>query len=86
MHFFQFDIEDFYPSITKTLLLKVLEWARGYSYISEKAVDIIMQARKTFLFDGNNLWIKQGEDNFDVAMGSWDGAEIADLVGLYWLF
>ena len=29
--------------------------------------------------------MKKGEDNFDVTMGAWDGAEVAELVGLYLL-
>ena len=29
--------------------------------------------------------MKKGEKNFDVAQGSWDGAEVTDLVGLYLL-
>ena len=46
--FFQFDIEGFYPNITEESLKRALQWARGYSYISDKAVEIILQARKTF--------------------------------------
>ena len=30
-------------------------------------------------------WVKKGNKVFDVTMGSWDGAEVADLVGLYLL-
>ena len=45
-----------------------------------------MQCRKTFLFNNGEPWVKKGEkENFDVAMGSYDGAEICELVGLYLL-
>ena len=45
-----------------------------------------MHARKSLLFDEGSTWIKKvPEDNFDVSMGSYDGAEICELVGLYLL-
>jgi len=31
----------------------------------------------------NNIWIKQLGGNFDIAMGSFNGAEVCELVGLY---
>ena len=43
-----------------------------------------MHLRKSLLFDSNNIWIKKGGNhNFDVMMGSYDGAEICKLVDLY---
>jgi hypothetical protein len=42
-----------------------------------------MQARKSVLFSRGSAWIKKGDESFDVTMGSWDGAEICELVGLY---
>ena len=32
---------------------------------------------------GYNPWVKQGNTNFDVTMGSFDGAEVCELVGLF---
>ena len=37
------------------------------------------------MFDQNNIWIKTENEEFDVAMGSYDGAEICELVGLFLL-
>ena len=37
------------------------------------------------LFDKDNVWVKQDNSKFDVSMGSYDGAELCDLVGLYLL-
>ncbi|XP_070575105.1 uncharacterized protein [Ptychodera flava] len=52
--------------------------------MSDEVVDIIMHSRKTLLFDDITPWIKrENKDLFDVAMGSFDGAEICELVGLY---
>ena len=37
------------------------------------------------MFKDDAPWSKKGTTNFDVGQGSWDGAEVADLVGLYLL-
>ena len=43
-----------------------------------------MQARKTLLFEGAAPWFKKsGDEDFDVPMGCFDGAEICELVGTY---
>ena len=43
-----------------------------------------MHSGKSLLFDSNSIWIKKdGDLNFDGTMGSYDGAEICELVGLY---
>ena len=43
-----------------------------------------MHARKSLLFTSDSIWVKKGNDSsFDVTMGSFDGAEICELVGLY---
>ena len=44
---------------------------------------IIKHARKCFLVNKNQIWTKKNSTNlFDVTMGSFDGAEICELVGL----
>ena len=89
--FIVFDIESFYPSITEDLLARSLDYASQFDTITDDERDIIMHARKSFLFSSNKAWIKQNpadpdsSDSFDVTMGSYDGAEICDLVGLYLL-
>ena len=43
-----------------------------------------MQARKSPLFEGTAPWIKRsGDEDFDVPMVYFDGAEICELVGIY---
>lgn len=82
--FVQFDIEEFYPSISKQLLEDSLSHATQYTSIPENDKNIIMHSRKSLLFTGNQQWIKkEGDPNFDVTMGSFDGAELCELVGLY---
>ena len=37
------------------------------------------------LFDKTSVWVKKDNPDFDVTMGSYDGAEVYELVGLYLL-
>ena len=84
--FLSFDIIEFYPSITQELLETVLQWASTITTITDKKEAIIHHARKSLLFHGSTPWVKKNNDSmFDVTMGSFDGAEICDLVGLFLL-
>ena len=83
--FIQFDIKDFYPSITEELLTSALNWARNYVTISEKDQNIIFQTKKSFLYNNGVPWDKKVNPDCDVTMGSYDGAETCDIVGLYLL-
>ena len=80
----QYDIEEFYQSISEDLLKKALHHARTFVDISSEKEETIMHYRKSLLFKNTDIWIKK-EDNkdFDVTMGSFDGAEVCELVGLY---
>ncbi|XP_070570067.1 bis(5'-adenosyl)-triphosphatase ENPP4-like [Ptychodera flava] len=43
-----------------------------------------MHSRKSVLFNNDSVWTKRNsEDMFDITMGSFDGAEICELVGSY---
>jgi len=42
-----------------------------------------MHSRKSLLFDNGTTWIKKNNSTFDVTMGSYDGAEVCELVGLF---
>ena len=78
-----FDIKDFYPSITETLLEKAIHFARTRTPISSENIEIIHHARKSLLFSENGTWIKKNSGLFDVTMGAFDGAEICELVGTF---
>ena len=80
--FIQLDIIDFYPSIKKDLLMKAIEFAREFCYIDSVTEEVILNSRKTLLFCNNEQWVKK-EELFDVSMGAFDGAEVAELVGLF---
>ena len=82
--FISFDIVDFYPSISENLLDQALSWASGLADISHEDISIIKHARKSLLFNNGKPWVKNNNSNlFDVTMGSYDGAEICELVGLF---
>ena len=85
LSFIEFDIVDFYASITEEILKKALNWARDVVEITDEEIGTILQTKKALLFFNNQCWVKKGRTTFDVSMGSWDGAEVADLIGLYLL-
>ena len=78
-----FDIESFYPPITEKLLTDSINLAKQYTNIPDRDIDIIMHSRKSLLFNNGNAWIKKDNSSFDVTMGSYDGAEVCELVGLF---
>ena len=84
--FICFDVCEFYPSISEQLLTESLDFASRHVVISEQDIKIIRQAKKSLLFSDDEPWCKRmGNLLFDVAMGSYDGAETCELVGLYLL-
>ena len=84
--FITFDVVEFYPSITETLLERALDFAANYVTISEEDRHIILQAKQSLLFNKGNPWQKRNTQSlFDVTMGSYDGAETCELVGTYLL-
>ena len=84
--FFQFDIINFYPSISEQLFTELLVFARQYIDISKDEEDILRNARKQILFWRGQTWTKANGSDFDVSMGSLDGAEFCELAGLFALF
>ena len=64
--------------------MRFINFAKQFTSISQKDIDIILHARKSLLFGNGKVWNKKfGDPEFDVTMGSFDGAEICELVGLY---
>ena len=83
--FVVFDVKDFYPSISESLLKEALIFAKNHVSISKNDEDTIFHARKSLLFDKTHVWIKKDGGLFDVTMGAFDGAEVCELVGTYLL-
>ena len=77
---------EFYPSITEKLLTDAINFTNDYVNINDEAISTIMHARKSLLFCDGDLWVKKSGAEFDVTMGSFDGAEVCELVSLYLLY
>ena len=85
LKFFWFDVKAFYPSITLDLLKKSINWAKTYCSITDLDEAIFIHCRRTFAFYDGKAWAKKDNPDFDVPMGSLDGAEICEIVGLFLL-
>ena len=47
--------------------------------------NIIHHTKRSILINNNQPWCKKSSENFDATMGSYDGAETCELVGLFLL-
>ena len=65
------------------LLLQSINLPRNHTNIPQEELDIILACRKLVLFYNYTTREKTKTDNFDVTMGSFDYAQITDLVGIY---
>ena len=81
--FTTFDVESFYPSITQDLVIKSLRWASSVTPISDVENETIVAACNNLLFTGEGVWLKTNSELHDITMGSYCGAEVCKLVGLY---
>ena len=82
-----FDIQEFYPSITEKLLKDTLAFAQRYVNIELNDLELIFHARRSLLYCKDTAWLKkEGNGKFDVTMGSNDGAETCEIVGLFLLY
>ena len=84
-YFIQFDVVDYYASITPELIKNSIAFAERYVEISDEEKDTIFQACNSFLWNEGKDWIKRQGKTFDITMGGFHGAEICDLAGLYLL-
>ena len=51
--------------------------------ITQVELDNILAYRKSVLINNDVTLVKTWTDNFDVTIGSFDSAQVADLVGIY---
>ena len=79
------DIVNFYPSISEDLLRRAVSWAKTLTTISDEDIEIIFASKESVLYNGDVPWVKREGEEFDITMGSYDGAETTDLVGLFLL-
>ena len=60
----QFDICEFYPSITKKVLI-ALNYAKNITKISKQEQDTIIQTKSGILFSKDQAWVKKANQSFD---------------------
>ena len=81
--FIQFDIKQFYPAISESILEKVINFAKEFIDIESSNLRTIQHCRKSLLPHMNEACEKKSNYScFDVTMGSYDGAKICELVGI----
>lgn len=52
--------------------------------ITDEEISIIMQERKTLLFNDNEPWVKRSRNkDFDVSMCCFDETEVSEIFGTY---
>ena len=83
----KFDVVEFYPSISEDLLKKAIKFAEKHVCLTDDETNIIHNSCKSVLHSKGDVWIKDKGtstgDLFDVAMGSYSGAETCELIGLF---
>ena len=67
LSFIQFDVVNFYASITPALLESSLTFATSFINISNDTKATIRQASNSFLCKDNETWIKQESEMFDIS-------------------
>ena len=67
-----------YPSITESLLINSLNFALKNINVLKKEVDLISHSRRSLLYSYGIPWVKKKDENFDVAMGAYDGAGVCE--------
>ena len=70
-------------SITENLLKRAFTFVEAYTYLLDDEKAIIQRARKSLLFNYQQIWIKRDSELFNVAMGGYDEMEISELLGKY---
>ena len=84
--FINYHVVHLHPSITDELINKAITFASEYDEITAKEKRIIIRTKNSLLFSETEAWCKKdSSSNFDVTMGSFDGAKTCELVGSYLL-
>ena len=85
--FIQLDIAEFYSSTTESILETAINFARQHKAISNENLKTVKHCPKSILHYNKDPRVKKNTKSyFDMSLGSHDGAEICELVGIYLLF
>ena len=86
LSFMVFDTESFCPSTTERLFTNTVQFANQITEIFYHNLSSINQSRKTVFFNEKIPWVKKdGNEDFEVPVGCFDGAEVHELVGTFFL-
>lgn len=77
--FIQFAINYFYPFITEYLLMNTINLAKDYYNIDDEMICIITQDPKPMLYHNGCMWTKRNNEEFNIAMATYDSAEACDI-------
>ena len=82
--FIQMDIKKMYSSITKQTFEKTIAWAQSFEFIniSKEEIELLYKGRESILFFNQREYEKRNNPSFDVTEGSFEGAEVAELIDL----
>ena len=70
----------------ENLLKQAILLAQNSASIPPKSIDAIFHSRKSLLHHNDDPWVKKDTRvEFDVTMGSYDGAEVCEIVRLFML-
>ena len=83
LKFIKFDIVNYYPSISQKVFKEAMKFARKFTVISKDEEELLIHCREAYLCHEGDIWAKKDNNKFDVTIGAWDGAEVAELVGLF---
>ena len=68
------------------MLTKPINYAKSITTIEEEVIKTVFHAGKSLLFDKTSFRVKKDNSGVDVTMGSYDGDEVFELVGLCLLY
>ena len=79
-----FDIESFYRCISTKLFDEAASFVKMYYDFTYGELEMIMHSRKRTLVWQDSTWVtKEDDEDFDIPMVCYDGAEICELAGIY---
>ena len=82
--FTSFNIIEFSPSISEDLLNRAIRFANNHIDTGDDEVATIQHSTKFLLFSKNKARVQKEDPGlFDVALGSYDGAEVCELVEIF---
>ena len=82
----KFDIVKFYPFISEPILETAIRFAEGHVEVTVEEKRMIFYCWKSLHFYKNEPSKKKDSNScFDVTMGSYEGAELFKLIGIYLL-